>query len=466
MKEQDIKMIQLFNEAGLEGVDIINELLRFRVLDQMVSSNANAREWGITPDRLFSLAQESTVQSFGEIPYDVSVFQKLYGPSFAIDLMDFIGETGYIEGMNPGHQWDIPLRKCIEEYKNEKDSVILFAYVEEYAGLVDEILQTFGKDRVVLYTASPVCYSVLSRLYPLAQITDTWPHASYFNHIVSASVGMFQNAEDIMEEVANGLNNLVKYGTAHLFLPLTGIQNQVGLNKMAIQFFLGQKNLEVVREWAPIGAYEFVLGIGEVKKMKAEICEITGESYRRTPFIALPHGVFSDLNVFSIVNYALSLCSVLLPGGQTDPAMGQDGLYSNDSRLPKRILDGLEDKDAYYLTVNRNGLDVTFGLEKIRPQEGAYWIFSDRELAYMWYAYFTCQEGATIVRRLAEMVLSIDALNQLLSSCRRRVLNVKEEATLVESLDRAKLNYEETIQQAQDDFQDRLEDIGKSIIPR
>ncbi len=49
---------------GIEGIDIVNELMRFKVLDQLISSNANSREWGVTADDLYGLAEKSTVESF------------------------------------------------------------------------------------------------------------------------------------------------------------------------------------------------------------------------------------------------------------------------------------------------------------------------------------------------------------------------------------------------------------------
>ena len=81
-----------------------------------------------------------------------------------------------------------------------------------------------------------MCYSILTRLYPMAQIINQWPHRSYFDHIFTGTVGMFQSSEDIVEEVSNGLHNLVPEGTAQLFLPATMAQNQLGLNNMALQF--------------------------------------------------------------------------------------------------------------------------------------------------------------------------------------------------------------------------------------
>ena len=107
----------------------------------------------------------------------------------------------------------------------------------------------------------------------MAQIINHWPHRSYFDHIFTGTVGMFQSSEDIVEEVANGLHNLVPEGTAQLFLPATMAQNQLGLNNMALQFFLNQKRVEVIREWTPLGAYEIVYGKYDVKKMRVGLRE-------------------------------------------------------------------------------------------------------------------------------------------------------------------------------------------------
>lgn len=465
MKTSHQKMIALFQDNGIDGIDIVNELLRFRVLDQMISSHPATKEWGITADKLFSLAHEATVQSFGEISYAIDTFEKLYGPSFSVDVMDFISDTGIIEGMNAGCQWKTPLMAYINQYKAESNTTILFAYVEEYTSLIEDILQAFGKKRVVLYTASEVCYSVLSRLYPLATIVNEWPSATYFDHIVTATVGMYQDSEHIMEEVANGMNNLSKYGTAHLFLPLTAIQNQTGLNRMALQFFLGQKKLERVREWTPIGTYEFVFGPSEVKKMKAEICEIIDDTYRTTPFIALPHEVFSELEVFSLVGYGLSLCSVILPGTSNDLAMGQEGLYCRDARLPERIIDHLVEEDAWYLTCERNGLSINFGLTDEKPEDLSFWMFPSQAIAYMWFAYFTCDRGRDIAGRLAEMVLSEDAFCQLISSCRRRRVSDTEKNDIIETLDTAEKRYADTLRKAETNYDQLLEQLGEHILP-
>ena len=84
MKANNEEFITLCAANGIEGIDIVNELMRFNVLDQLISSNASSREWGVTPEDLYSLAEKSTVESFGPVPYDLNTFQNLYGPSFKV----------------------------------------------------------------------------------------------------------------------------------------------------------------------------------------------------------------------------------------------------------------------------------------------------------------------------------------------------------------------------------------------
>ena len=46
MKANNEEFITLCASNGIEGIDIVNELMRFNVLDQLISSNASSREVG------------------------------------------------------------------------------------------------------------------------------------------------------------------------------------------------------------------------------------------------------------------------------------------------------------------------------------------------------------------------------------------------------------------------------------
>ena len=142
MKANNEEFITLCASNGIEGIDIVNELMRFNVLDQLISSNASSREWGVTPEDLYALAEKSTVESFGSVPYDLNTFQNLYGPSFKVELFDFISDTGILDGLDVGTIWETPVRESIEAH-SKTGELVLYAYVEEYAGMVEEILQSY-----------------------------------------------------------------------------------------------------------------------------------------------------------------------------------------------------------------------------------------------------------------------------------------------------------------------------------
>lgn len=463
MKSNNLELVQLFEQYQLQGIDIVNELMRFKVLDQLLSANASAREWGVAADDLYALAKKSTVESFGKIPYDVEVFRKLYGPSFTVELFDFISDTGYIDGLNVGTEWSTPVRESIEAH-SKTDELVLYAYVEEYAGMIDDILQSYPEKKVVLYTASDVCYSILTRLYPMAQIINQWPYRSYFDHIFVATVGMFQSSEDIVEEVANGLHNLVPEGTAHLFLPATMVQNQIGLNNMALQFFLNQKKVELIREWAPLGTYEIVYGKYEVKKMSIGLREQVGDIWKEINYIPLPHGVFAQLPVFSVLNYGLSLRSILLPGSQLDRALGQDGMYCMDSRLSESVRIALAEAGAYFLTFTGEQGKKSVAVSTVKPN-GIYWMFPDQEIAYMWYAYFSSTIGQTIMNEVSMLVQTEEAFGYMLSSVRRQVLSVEDEMSVIGEVDAIQEEYEQGLAQLHTNWNNRMNAVATGIVP-
>lgn len=489
MKEAFANLISLFKDNGLEGIDIINEMLRFRVLDQLISSQPGTREWGITSEKLLALAQQSTVESFGPISYGEEVFRKLYGPSFGVDLMDFIGETDIVSGLEPGHQWRIALQECIDQYAKE-EGVTFFGFVEEYTSLVDDILQAFGKDKVVLHTNSPTCYSVLSRLYPMAKIVDYWPEDVKFDHVVAAAAGVFDSSEDIVEQMAGGIDLVKNYGTARLFLPMAMVYSQLGINKMALQFLLQQDRMEAIREWAPLGALEFVYGVAPVKKTRIAVREVMSDAethqttYKETPFIQLPHGVFADMPVFSVANYALSLSSVLMPGNQNCPALGLDCIYCQDGRLPQRALDMIAISGTFFLSFkrvpvqvqrfNQDGEGIQSGqamyrvdvsLSQERPEDTVYWMTYDKEIAYMWYAYFHTELGQDILARLASLVTTDVAFGQLIGSCRRALLKPEQEELLALTMEQAMQAYQEALQKAEEGWHDTLVNLGQPVMP-
>lgn len=159
----------------------------------------------------------------------------------------------------------LPFKDIIEFHKNS-EGIILFANIEEYAALAEEILQAIPSERLLLYTSSETCYNLFKQLYPLAPVIDEWPEDVIFDHIVAASTGLFRAPVEIMQELANRVGNITELGTAHYFIPISAIQDQVGMNRMAVQYMLLQPRLEAIREWAPLGTYELCTQIVRLKK--------------------------------------------------------------------------------------------------------------------------------------------------------------------------------------------------------
>lgn len=487
MNEAMQSIIKKFKAIGVTGSAVVTELLRFRVLDQMLQASSEVRQWGITGDKLYELAEQSTVATFGELPYDQAGFETVYGPSFAVEVMDFITETGYVEGIAAGEQWRLPFKEIIEFHKTS-EGIILFANIEEYAALAEDILQAIPAERLLLYTSSETCYNLFKQLYPLAPVIDEWPEDVIFDHIVAASTGLFRAPVHIMQELANRVGNITELGTAHYFIPISTIQDQVGMNRMAVQYMLLQPRLQAIREWAPLGTYEFVYTNYSVKKVALEIREVMGETWRSTPFIALPHEVMASMDTFSMVQYALSLCGVEPAMKAQLPTLGEDGFTSKDPKVPLYVQKVFDAFESTRLELERQGTEVQLKLvehdghkagetldedayaelmeqSEAANEEKAYWMFTNPQAAYISYTYFRSQQGETVLTKLAQMALRPQALLQLMGSVRRNIIKEEPLAELADRFETARAARKAALAKADADWQAEIEAIAKEIVP-
>ena len=62
------------------------------------------------------------------------------------------------------------------------------------------------------------------------------------------------------------------------------------------------------------------------------------------------------------------LRSILLPGGQTDVALGQDGIYCIDSRVSELGRNALVENGAYFLTFKRHADHVDVDITTEAPK--------------------------------------------------------------------------------------------------
>ena len=69
-------------KLNLAGEAVITELVRFRVLDEMLQKSPEVRQWGVTADKLYELAQRSTTEICGPLPYDQAGMETVYSKSF------------------------------------------------------------------------------------------------------------------------------------------------------------------------------------------------------------------------------------------------------------------------------------------------------------------------------------------------------------------------------------------------
>ena len=488
MTEQMRRLIETFTKVGVTGPAIVQEIARFRVLDQIIAQSGKVRGWGITPKELFELAQTSTVDMFGPLPYDEAGFKDIYGISFSVELMDFISATGYYEGVSAGRQWTVPMQEVIDFHKNT-EGIILFAYFEEYAAIAEEVMQTLPTDRLLFYTPSESCYDLFRSLYPLAPVINEWPEDVIFDHIVAATSGMFTAPVTTMEEMAARVNNVSEKGTVRYFIPVSAVQDQLNMNRVALQFMILQNHLEVVREWAPLQTYEFRYGLGPVKKVDLSICEIVGDGYKQTNFIPLPHEILASMETFSLAHYGLSLYGVQVSMNPKHPTMGEDGYMHGDYRIPTYMQRMFEALEGYYLQVSMKGIDVSVTLEHkagiplgASPEDTSVqeameqsilqddtveyrWYFNHPSAPFLWYTYFNSEEGKQVVRTLASMVTTTPALLQLMGSCRRQVVKEEALATFTTSFKTSLEQYEIEKGQAETNWVQALATLANEIVP-
>lgn len=199
--------------------------------------------------------------------------------------------------------------------------------------------------------------------------------------------------------------------------------------------------------------------------MRVGLRERVGDEWKTINYIPLPHGVFAQLPVFTVLNYGLSLRSILLPGSQTDVALGQDGIYCIDSRVSELGRTALIESGAYFLTFKRHTDHIDVDIATEAPVDDMYWMLPDAELAYMWYAYFCSTTGQTLIQEISMLVQTDESFGYMLSSVRRRVLDVKDETQLIESVQAADEAYIKAVTEATTSWKETVDSLGAQVMP-
>ena len=92
-------------------------------------------------------------------------------------------------------------------------------------------------------------------------------------------------------------------------------------------------------------------------------------------------------------------------------------------------------------------------------------MFPDAELAYMWYAYFCSTIGQTLIQEISMLVQTAESFGYMLSSVRRRVLDVKDEAQLIESVQAADEVYINAVTAATENWKESVDTLGAQVMP-
>lgn len=464
-------LIERFTKLGFTINETANEVLRFQAVDQILTSSKNVLEWGITADKLFELAQVETKEVFGEITYSAEVFQQIYGPSFAVDPIEFVSYTGTAEGIVDGKKWQPILDATLLQYAQEKTGKILFAYAEEYAGLIGNILQGFAKEQVVIYTATSGGYEVLHKLYPLADIRREWPDEE-FDHIIAIGTGVLVPADKILIEMAAGVSKLSKYGAGRFFLPLEAVYNPYGLLGASLQYFYEETNLTQISEWLPLAVYEFSVGESKPTKVKLNFKEIItnkeleNTEIKETPLIPLPASVISKMPGFNLVNYALSLGGIEVPPIETTTALFSESAYGSNHEMAKSIDTAMDLNDSYRLSLMGPKEHIRMiDYEQTNMQDWGYFQFMDLPSRQLWYIYFSTPQGKVMLKTLFGYCYSNEGYGQLVGGCRRYNLPDDVINKLLENFKASEDLYKQKMVSIEHEWQHQLGHLEEIIVP-
>ncbi len=169
MKEAWEKMEARYKEAGIESKEqIMRELFRAKAVDMIVSSNPQFRQWGLTAEELFDLMVRHTTPYFGEYPGTADIFVRLYGVSLQTNPFQYGVETGYFDG-SAGEEWS-GIQNEFFAAAIACEGTVLLAGVEQYAGMIDALLQKVKAREIILHTTDAALQDLLKRTYPLLTI--------------------------------------------------------------------------------------------------------------------------------------------------------------------------------------------------------------------------------------------------------------------------------------------------------
>lgn len=415
MQENHLALIEAYTSQHIQGTAIINELLRCKALDQILASRPEVAQWGVTLDELWKLAEATTVATFGPLEVQKADFGRLYQQAFSVNIMEFIEDTDYMGGIRAGLHWKTSIEQFLVEAKNSCSERILFAHIEEYAAMVEDILQSLPQDSVVLIAGTKEAFEIFSKLYPLANIQQSWPETETFNRIFSMHTDCFDAPELGLQEYAYYGDTLAVQGKGTYFISNRAVLVGDEISQKAAQLLWSNYRVAEVTEWLPYGVYEYTIDSKTHDKITLSIKErLDTDEIKRTKLIPLRHELIAELEPFTMAKYILAC-------GGFDLA-----LYTGTIPMGAEL-------------VFSNGVEPTFG----DPNSAALWsLFRESEI------------GQCIYDTLRLYVQTEEGLFQLLESISRPSFSTEIETELADQYWAAAKMYEEEVQEATQKWED------------
>lgn len=306
MQENMSSLIKAYEEQTIYGTEIVNELLRFKAIDQILASRPGVAQWGVSLDELWELAVTATVDTFGPMKIAKTVFGAFYQKAFSVNVMEFIEETGYIEGIKAGKKWKDSADEFLLDWEKNGRGKILFAHIEEYAAIVEDILQRVSSTKIAFTAGTDSSFEIFSKLYPLADIQRTWPESEIFDGIFFIDTACFRPPSAGLHECMYYLDGLAKNGQAKLFLSNRAFIDESEISKKATTLLFQNFRTSSISEWLPYGVYECNIDSQEHTKIRLSIKEECNGDIKESKLIALRHELTGEFLPFTISQYILA----------------------------------------------------------------------------------------------------------------------------------------------------------------
>lgn len=421
----------LFAAENLAGHAMLNEFLRYRAVDQLLSSSASVHAWGISLEDLFELVKTSTIETLGKVPYEIETFQRLYRRSFMVGLTEFLVGSELLSDVFLGEIWRFRLEDVWQNWLQDgAKGKICFAWIENYLGLLEDILEVVPAEKLCLHTQNEVLYEALTKLYPLIEIKGgnaSWD-AGEIDYLMALAVGETCQQEMTLEDMASLCKGLGEQGKGYIWLDTAFVYSlHLGCRRLMSDLYSWSR-LSAITEWLGLGAYEFEITANTTQKISLSLAEHIAGEIKEESLIPLPGAHIAQLPNFSLAWYSLSLQN----GGQADLehrlSLGSEGYL----RCPVgRGYTGTtwETMGLYGLFFIPTGDTYVVHLSSSWEYRGNFadavvWTFGEERTCHMWWLYFRSVEGRNFLRRLTGLGWSMQAAVQLLACVGRPVLEV------------------------------------------